>query len=215
MLRSITVWLVLPVFVLMSSTTCTKSRHNPPPRISTVNPFNQYLTQKGDTVEVTLHPNATPVELGYSFTVSDTGTIYQLGIRLPDTGYIYPVTLWDGVTQAVLARQNIKVASAGSITYIDLTTTNSLVSIVANHQYVVSVNMTPTNLPPAGGPPDYNFYDINRTDRGNIFPMTEGYVTFGYEYTQTSTSPTFPAQLSIYTDYINGIVDIGFSHTVQ
>ncbi|HXD78181.1 MAG TPA: DUF4082 domain-containing protein [Puia sp.] len=214
MLRSRSLWLLLPVFVLASSTTCTKSRHNPPPRVSTVNPFNQYLAQTGDTTLVTLHPNETPVELGYSFTVSDTGTIYQMGIRLPDTGNVYPVTLWDGVTQAILARQDIKAANAAAFTYIDLTATHAQVSIAANHQYVVSVNMTPTNLPPAGAPSDYNFYDVHRTDRGNIFPMTEGYVTYGYEYTQTSTAPTFPGQLSIYTDFINGIVDIGFSHTV-
>jgi hypothetical protein len=215
MLTSKRLWPLLAVFTLTCSTTCNKTRQNPPPRTSMVNPFEQYLTTEGDTVKITLHPNSTPVELGYSFIVSDTGTVYEIGIRLPDSGSIYPVTLWDGVTQAVLARQNIKVNSPTGFSWFDLTSTNAQVSIAANHIYVISVNMTPTNVPPAGTPADYNFYDIERTDRGNIFPMTESYVTYQYEYTQTSYSPTFPANLSEYLNYINGIVDIGFSHTGQ
>jgi hypothetical protein len=214
MLTSKRLWLLLSVFTLTCSTTCNK-KQNPPPRISMINPFNQYLQDEGDTVKVTLHPNELPVELGYSFIVSDTGTVYEIGIRLPDSGNIYPVTLWDGATQTVLARQNIKVSSPTGFSYFDLTSTNAQVSIAANHPYVISVNMTPTNPPPAGAPVDYDFYDIRRTDEGNIFPMTKGYVTYQYEYTQTCYTPTFPANLSEYLNYINGIVDIGFSHTSQ
>ena len=215
MLKSKSLWLLIPLFTLTCSTTCTKSRHNPPGRVTMVNPFNQYLTAEGDTVHVTLHPNSTPVEIGYSFVASDTGTVYQLGIRLPDTGNTYTVTLWDGVTQTALARKNIQVTSLGSIEYVDLTTDNSQVSIAANHNYVISVNLNPVNELPAGTPVDYNFYDIVRTDRANVFPMTESYITYQYEYTQTSYTPTFPGQLSIYQNFINGIVDIGFSHVSQ
>ena len=77
--------------------------------------------------------------------------------------------------------------------------------------------MTPINPSPAGTPVDYNFWlTYERTDRGNIFPDDrKAMLTYQYEYTQTSYSPTFPANLSEYLNYINGIVDIGFSHTGQ
>ena len=176
-----------------------------------VNPFNQYLQNAGDTATVSLHPNTLPVEIGYSFSVSDTGSVVQIGIRLPDTGRTYTVTLWDGANQAVLARQNIRNGSATAFTYFDLTALNAQVSIVANHVYVISAYMVPIGTPPAGTAVDDNFFDVVRTDRKNIFPMTEGYVTYQYEYTQTANSPTFPANLSEYQDFINGIVDIGFS----
>jgi hypothetical protein len=215
MLRSKRLWLLLPLYLLTCSATCTKTRHNPPPRISTVNPFKQYLGAEGAAVNVSLHANTTPVEIGYSFVASDTGTIYQLGIRLPDSGNTYPVTLWDGQTQAVLARQNIEITNPASFAYVDLTATNAQVSLTANHTYVISVNLTPINTPPAGAAPDYNFYDVRRTNDANIFPLTESYITYQYEYTQTSTGPTFPGQISAYQDFINGIVDIGFSHTGQ
>ena len=68
---------------------------------------------------------------------------------------------------------------------------------------------------PAGKAVDYNIYDITRTDQANIFPMTEGYITYQYEYTQASYTPTYPGLLSIYQNFLNGIVDIGFSHTSQ
>src|SRR5580704_5545782 len=124
MIKPVHLWLLLPVFLLTSSTTCNKTRHNPPPRVSMVNPFNQYLHNEGDTVSVSLHPNELPVEIGYSFTVSDSGAVYQLGVRLPDTGKTYTVTLWDGATQAVLARQNITVLTDTAFTWFDLTSIN-------------------------------------------------------------------------------------------
>jgi hypothetical protein len=180
-----------------------------------INPFNKYLQDKGDTVKISLDPASFPVELGYTFVASDTGTVYEIGIRLPDSGNTYTVTLWDAATQAVLARKNIEVNSPSGFAYYDLSSTNEQVSIAANHTYVISVNTNPVNTPPAGKATDYNIYDIERTDQANIFPMTEGYITYQYEYTQASYTPTFPGQLSVYQNFLNGIVDIGFSHTSQ
>jgi hypothetical protein len=180
-----------------------------------INPFNQYLKDKGDTMNIEVDPASFPVELGYSFVASDTGTVYEIGIRLPDSGNTYTVTLWDGVTQAVLARKNIEVNSPLGFAYTDLSSTNEQVSIAANHTYVISVNTNPVNTPPAGKAVDYNIYDVSRTDRANIFPMTESYITFQYEYTQASYTPAFPGLLSTYLNFLNGIVDIGFSHTGQ
>src|SRR5580704_14306278 len=117
MLHSKAFWLLLPaVFTLTCSTTCTK-KHIGPPRVTMINPFNQYLKDKGDTMKIEVDPASFPVELGYSFVASDTGTVYEIGIRLPDSGNTYTVTLWDGATQAVLARENIKVNSPTSFSY--------------------------------------------------------------------------------------------------
>jgi hypothetical protein len=212
MIKPVHLWLLLPVFLLTSSTTCNKTRHNPPPRVSMVNPFNQYLHNEGDTVSVSLHPNELPVEIGYSFTVSDSGTVYQLGVRLPDTGKTYTVTLWDGATQAVLARQNITVLTDTAFTWFDLTSINAQVSIYPGHTYVISAFMVPVGTNPAAGQGEFDFYDVERRDQGNIFPMTEGVVTYMNEYTQTAFTPTFPGNLSEYQNFINGIVDIGFSY---
>ncbi len=216
MLRSNGHWLLLTMlYTLTCSTTCSKKHVPNGGRVSMVNPFNQYLQHTGDTIKITVDNASFPIELGYTFTASDTGTVYEIGIRLPDSGNTYTVTLWDGATQAVLARENIKVNSPTGFSYYDLTSTNAQVSIAANHTYVISVNTNPVNLPPAGKAVDYNIYDITRTDQANIFPMTEGYITYLYEYTQAAYTPTYPGLLSIYQNYLNGIVDIGFSHTSQ
>jgi hypothetical protein len=215
-MRQKSLWFLLPaIMFLTGSTTCTKTRQHPPARVTMVNPFNQFLTQNSNAVNVTLDQNTLPLELGYSFTVSDTGTVYEIGIRMPDVGTTYTVTLWDGQNQSVLAQKPIKVINTTGFAYFDLTSTNEQVSITTGHTYVISVNLTPPGLPPGEAPPDYNFYEVERTDRSDIFPLTESYVTFQHEYTRTGYTPTFPDQLVAYPYLADGILDIGFSHTSE
>jgi hypothetical protein len=204
-------WLLLPLMALMQSTTCTKNGKNPPRQLFMINPIDQYLTKEGDTLSITPQPVGMPAEIGYSFTVSEGGTIYEIGIRLPDTGYIYTVTLWDGVSQAVLAQENIKITSPTGFAYYDLTSVNAQVSISGNHTYVIGVYMVPTNYTPSQGGGE-DFFTMQRSDQANFLPLTEGPVTFLYEYTASSNTPAFPANLSDYQNYIDGFIDIGFSY---
>ncbi|MDP4151327.1 MAG: hypothetical protein Q8927_19005 [Bacteroidota bacterium] len=190
------------------STTCQK---NGPGSQRAVNPFQQWLTNTGDTASVTVHPNDLPVEIGYTFTSSAGGSVVQLGIRLPDTGRTYAVTLWDGVSKASLVQKNIKVATMG-FNYVSLVATNEAVAIQANHSYVISVLMIPQGLVGAG-PAGDDFFDVERTDRKDIFPMTIGPITYQHQYSKPSgsASPVFPDNLTSYQNFINGICDIGFS----
>jgi hypothetical protein len=193
---------------LICSTTCKK---NGPPVQRVVNPFQQWLANAGDTASVTVHTNDLPIEIGYTFTSTAAGSVVQLGIRLPDTGRTYAVTLWDGVTQASLVQKNIKVTTMG-VNYVDLNATNEAVAIQANHSYVISVLMTPQGLVGAG-PAGDNFFDVERTDQKDIFPMTIGPITYQHQYSKPSATaaPVFPDNLSVYQNFINGICDIGFS----
>jgi hypothetical protein len=192
---------------LTCSTTCKKN--GPPPRA--VNPFQQWLANAGDTASVTVHPNDLPIEIGYTFTSSAAGTVVQLGIRLPDTGRTYAVTLWDGISKTSLVQKNIKVTTTG-INYIDLNATQEAVAIQANHSYVISVFMNAQGVVGAG-PAGDNFFDVERTDQKDIFPMTIGPITYQHQYSKPSASatPVFPDNLTIYQNFINGICDIGFS----
>ena len=198
---------LLIVFFAMHIVSCSKTKNNKPLRLSTVNPFQKYLSDNSSQAVITTENNNLPLELGYSFISSDTGSVYQLGIRLPDTAKTYTVTLWDSATQKILAQKNILCATSG-FNYIDLSATGESVEIQANHSYVIGVYLTPVNLPGAG-PAD--FFVVQRMDRANIFPFTEQYITYNFEYSKTADSPAFPDNLSEELDVIDGIVDIGFS----
>jgi hypothetical protein len=200
------------IILLTCSTTC-KKNNSGGARLSTVNPFKQWLANTGDTATLTNSANGLPLELGYSFTASDTGTVYQIGLRLPDTGRTYTVSLWDGATQNLLIQKDVKNAIIG-FSYIDLNATNEAVHILANHLYVIGVYTVPVGIVGAG-PAGDNYYAIRRTDQKDIFPMTEGYITYQHQYGKTSYTPAFPDNLSVYQDFIDGICDIGFSHVTQ
>ncbi|MBS1948155.1 MAG: DUF4082 domain-containing protein [Bacteroidetes bacterium] len=199
----------LLIVILFLLTGCQKKPFQTGGRISRVNPFSQYLQDNGNKVDVTLHENDLPVEIGYSFTASDTGTIYEIGIRLPDSGRVYTVTLWDGVTQAPLIQKDIKVNTTTGFSYDDLSSTNEAVHILGNHSYVISVNMTQSGVAGAAGD---GFYNARRTDQANIFPLTESYITYQNQYNKITPTPAFPDNLVVYQDFINGLCDIGFSH---
>ncbi len=181
--------------------------NNTPGRITLVNPFSEYLQE--NAVNVTVHENNLPVEIGYSFTSSDTGTIYEIGIRLPEVGKVYTVSLWDGVTKTSLIQKDIKVNNATGFSYDDLNSTNEAVHILGNHTYVISVNLVPKNVVGAGGS---SFYDARRQDLADIFPFTKRYITYQHQFSKITSTPAFPDQLVVYQDYINGLCDIGFSH---
>ncbi len=199
---------VLIAFILLS---CTKKHVNTGGRTSTVTPFSQYLTQSGDTVNVTLHQNDYPLEIGYSFEASVSGNIYALGLRLPDSSKSYMMTIWDASTKTALIQKPVKCNSTTAFTYLDLNATNEAFAIDANHIYVVSVNITPVN----SSAPARFYYDARRSDQKDIFPITENAITFLEQYNKTTTTPAFPDNLNVYHDVINGLVDIGFSHVDQ
>ena len=76
---------------------------------------------------------------------------------------------------------------------------------------MISINLNPVNTPYPGKAPSYDYFNVVRADQANIFPMTEGPITYQHEYTIPAYTPTFPTNLSIYQNYINGVVDIDFS----
>ncbi len=204
-------FLVLLIAVTLFISSCQKKHLNTGGRTSMVNPFSQYLQSTGDTVTMNISYNRENLEIGYSFTASDTGTIYEIGIRLPDTTQTYAVTLWDAAHQAVLITKNIKVVNAAGFSYDDLNSTHQAVPILANHTYVISVNLTP--LPPLAFVSSENYYYASRSDQKDIFPFTQGYITYHNQYSMTTLGEsTFPTVLQVSQDQINGLCDIGFSH---
>ena len=193
-------------FILILSG-CTKKNNNSGGRITKVNPFSQYLAN--NTVNITLHSNIYPLEIGYTFTASDTGTIYEIGLRLPDSSESFMMTVWDAVTQAILIQKPVLCTTNTGFSYDDLSSTNEAFEIQANHEYVISVNLNSLNMAGAG---PANYYDARRSDDKDIFPLTESYITYEHQYNKTTYTPAFPDNLIIYQDVINGLVDIGFSH---
>jgi hypothetical protein len=213
MLRSNYAGLLLPViFTLTCSTTC-----NPTTPIVAVNPFSDYWKAQFSNLQFTATNNDFPFELGYTFVSTIPGYVLSIGLALPDSGNTYAVTLWDGVTQAVLARDTLEVQhNPGSVgwQYADLRFGNRVVAIQANHLYMVSVNLNPITTLAAGKANTYDYYDIERTDQANIFPLTDGPITFQHEYTTPAYTSTFPTNLSAYQNFLNGGVDIGFYNVV-
>ena len=190
-----------------------EKKNNSPTRAPQINPFAQYLSDNGANVTVTFHNNDYPLEIGYTFTASDTGIINQIGLRLPGGREDFFVTLWDAQTQKLLVQKQVHCFYDTAFSYFDLAATNESVGIQANHTYLISVNLTPAPGPIQPVTPlPINYYDVRRTDQKDIFPMTESYITYLHQYNKITTTPAFPDNLIIYQDFINGIVDIGFSH---
>jgi len=192
-----------------------EKKNNPPTRVPQINPFLQYLSDNGASVSLTVHNNIYPLELGYTFTASDTGIINQIGLRLPDGRESFFVSLWDAQTQKLLVQKQVPCFYDTAFSYVDLAATNESVGIQANHTYLISVNLTPAPQLIQALTPLTNYYDVRRTDQKDIFPFTESYITYLHQYNKTTTTPAFPDNLIIYQDLINGIVDIGFSHVTK
>ncbi len=197
---------------LVLLTGCLKPRHPSPGRIARENPFTEYIQDLNNKVNLTVYKNDAPIEIGYSFTASDTGTIYEIGTRLPDTGKVHTVSLWDGITQALLIQKNIKINGSTGFNYVDLNSTNEGVNILANHPYVVSVNLVPYNSGLRAGS---DYFIASRTDLAPIFPLTDRYITFQHQYNRTTTTPAFPSNQIMTPNFIGGLCDIGFSHITK
>ncbi len=197
------------VFITVLSLCCTKKHVNNGGRLSTVHPFQQYFINNSKAVNLSVHTNSYPLEIGYMFRASDTGSIYEIGLMLPDTGWSYTMTLWDSATQAILLQKVVKCSTATVFSYLDLNATNESVEIMKDHAYVISVNLLPVGV--AGAAPS-DYYDARRADQQAIFPITESYITFTNQYNRITNSPAFPNNLIVYQDLINGLIDIGFSH---
>jgi hypothetical protein len=193
-----------------------EKKNNSPERAAQINPFAQYLSDNGAAVSLTLHNNDYPLEIGYTFTAADTGIINQIGLRLPGGREDFFVTLWDAQTQKLLVQKQVHCFYDSAFSYIDLAATNESVGIQASRTYLISVNLTPAPgaIQPVT-PLPINYYDVRRTDQKDIFPMTESYITYLHQYNKITTSPAFPDNLITYQDFINGIVDIGFSHVTK
>ena len=201
------------IYLSIAVTLCCCTKHNANPgRYAQLNPFQKYIQENSSAVGITLHPNDLPVEIGYGFSTTIDGTVIQLGVRLPDSGKTYTVSLWDGNSQAALKQININVLSQSAFTYVDLTGTNDTVHIQANHPYVLSVNMIPVGVAGSGG---NDFFDARRNDQADIFPLSESPVTYQYQCNKTTYTPAFPDNVIIYKDVINGLVDIGFRYVSQ
>jgi len=205
---------LLIICVLTCNYSCLKKQIPPGGRLVIEHPFSDYLLNN-NSVKISLHQNDLPVEIGYSFTSSHPGLVFEMGIRLPDSGRVYTVSLWDGQTQALLIQKNVQINNPQGFSYVDLNTTNEFVPISANHTYVVSVFMIPFSADDASDAAGDNFYDVRRNDQANVFPITGHAITYQREYTKTSFTPAFPDNLSLEQDIVNGFCDVGFSYATQ
>lgn len=187
---------------------CGKSKNSGSPK--TVTPFTQYLTQNKNTAQVGIQLNDTAREIGYTFRAAGAGTIYELGLRVPDSSHAYMVSVWDSATKTPLVQKPIQCTGTLAFTYLDLTATNEAIGIQAQHTYVVSFNTVPVNTTSAS--PIGLLFGASNT-QSQVFPFVEGIVAYYDQYEKYYVStPTFPDYPIRRRDLIFGLVDIGFKY---
>lgn len=189
------------IICLAGTSSCTKD----PPVIKykRENPFSEYLFQN-NSVTIIPHLNNESLEIGYVFTSLQTGIIDELGIRLPDVGEVYTVSLWDGATRELLIQKNIKVNTSGGFNYDDLVSTGESKVIYANHPYMVGVFLVPVGKSELSSS---NFYNVRRNDGENTGNLHV--VSFLKEFSLITTTPAFPNNASQDGNTAGGLIDIG------
>lgn len=131
-------------------------------------------------------------EDGYTFIVSKSGKILQLGARV-EAG-TYKVSLWDYDTKTKLDSINVTVTDSTQFSYASIAPR----SVVANKKYVVSVHTTSGK---------YAFFMLNGT---LTLPKTIGDITIlDGRSSNIPTSGPFPEEY-VSTDKVGGFADIIF-----
>jgi hypothetical protein len=189
----------------------------------------QILYQQGAVQDPTKEQSSsTGVEAGYVFRTAVAGYVFELGLRLPETGYPHMVTLWDSATQAILVQMMVTNSSSSTFTYVGLNSSNPPVMLQPNHGYEISFNSaTPDSSLTDFGPSNevyipFGLFDVNSpiAQFYPLFPYTdgpiiiEGYCGNLYGGIPLSITP-WPGGSGFECFCMNGFegfVDIGFAH---
>ena len=157
-------------------------------------------------------------ELGFAFRTSTSGIVFELGILLPDSGFIHTVTLWDSATQTILARTDVISLSTSSFTYTGLDS-STVITLQANHGYVIGLNSTavgnPVNSASVGNrvyAPQGLYVDQGAGSDISLLPFTEGPITvergFIYNYGYQAQPAAFFPPKSSWASQDNGFLGI-------
>lgn len=155
-------------------------------------------------------------ELGYLFVPLKKGKIYAMGIRLPQVGESFKVTLWDTLTKQVVKQKIVINQSNSGFTYIDLSSSsiNEEIDVEKNHAYIISVNTASLSA----GTPNRQWYMLSHSGSADFLPLTKNNIQIlaGRYSSIDATTPTFPDKdhLSLFgLHLLFGLVDIGFYAT--
>lgn len=208
----------LLVLALVLLQACTKSdgvvAPAIPPRTDETPLATLLKNSPGDYVLQTHAPQAK--ELGYLFVPLKKGRIYALGIRMPQVGESFKVTLWDTLTRQVVKQKTILNQSTTGFTYIDLSASgnNEEVDVEKNRAYIISVNTAPLSA----GTPNRQWYLMSRARSEDFLPLTRNNIQIlaGRYSSMDAPGPTYPDKdhLSVFgLHLVFGLVDIGYYAT--
>lgn len=156
-------------------------------------------------------------EVGYAFRSAKKGKIYAMGIRMPQAGEDFTVTLWDSASQQIIKQKRITNYSSNSFSYIDLSSSsvNEEVDIVAGKTYVITVNTSSLTA----GAGNRQWYMMSKTGVNSDFlPVIKGNIQIreGMYSSNASPIPVFPDKTNFTVFGLHllfGLTDIGFYAT--
>jgi len=207
---------LLTLLLLIGCFSCTKDKaFNPiPPRVNET-PMATTLSADSASFNFAVHdPQAK--ELGFLFVPSKKGRIYALGIRMPQAGQSFTVTLWDTLTRQIIKQKTIVNQINTGFNYIDLNagTTSEEIDVQANKPYIISVNTAAT----AVGVSNRQWYFLTKQGSKDFLPLTKGHIQIlsGRYSDIDATTPAFPDKdnFGVFGLHILfGLVDIGYYAT--
>lgn len=185
-----------------------------PPRVDET-PLASVLNADSVQYNLAIH-DVQAKELGYLFVPSKKGKIYAMGIRMPQAGLSYIVTLWDTLTHQVIKQKTIVNQFVSGFSYIDLgsASINEEIDVTANHAYIISVNTAAVTA----GTPNRQWYMLSKKNGADFLPLAKGHIQIlqGRYSSVDATTPTFPDKdnSSVFgLHLLFGLVDIGYYAT--
>ncbi len=205
--------------VLVAIVSCTKSTDLEIqviiPRINE-EPLAAYINSDPGVVKLQVH-DPQQKEVGYAFQSTKKGKLYAMGVRMPQAGEDFTVTLWDSASHQIIKQKTITNYSSSSFSYIDLSSSsnNEEVDIAAGKTYVITVNTSSLTV----GAGNRQWYMMSKTGVNSDFlPALKGNIQIreGMYTSIDSPTPVFPDKTNFTVFGLHllfGLTDIGFYAT--
>jgi hypothetical protein len=179
-------------------------------------PLASYINADSSTIKLQVY-DPQQKEVGYSFQATKKGRIYAMGIRMPQVGQDFKVTVWDSASRQIIKQKIITNNSGSGFSYIDLSSTsvNEEIDIDAGKTYVITVNTTALTAATA----NRQWYMLNKVGINSDFlPVTKGHIQIraGMYSSAPAPTPLFPdkTNFSVFgLHLLFGLTDIGFYAT--